>query len=1244
MKVSSGALSTSRSHVSARFLVQAAVAAALAGTIGSAAYSADAPAAPAAAAPAAGELQEVTVTGSRITRRDTETSSPLVTVDKAVLEKSSYISVEQALNELPQFMAGGALYGAGAVTGLTAAGDVAGGAGTGNMFDTARGVDNARAGQFTPGAATVNLRGLGPSRSLTLIDARRAIPNDASGAIDLNTVPQIAIGSIEIITGGASATYGADAMAGVTNIKLRNNFEGAEVRARGGINEYAGDGKEWQFSTIMGTSIAGKGHAMVAMDYSKRQISLWKNRPFFREVMESPLSGSGDYLFAWYPGYAAGAGAAAVTTTGCPAGATCTSSLANNAGGGSNNAFNRVWAGNGPAQTAINQVFSDRKCGTTAVNCVTNASQGTYYFNSDQTLFVTSSNFTPTGAPAALRYGPQSFNGTLAGTEQNPDEFTCGYTAGFVNAVPGYQTACNPTMSRVDYGRRLTSPREAYTLLGNADYALNDHVTAYSTITFAHSHTETRREPSPASGNWGVAIPYHSNPAEIYLPSVAQVTANGITAGQTLPEYRAGGARGTNCPVSGGCTMAQAFPVPAEMRTLLNSRPDVLLSNTGSPFNGMSVCELREVDNNAAAGRQPAQRTTAAGTPYTVQMDANTGDTYKICGPNSAWRLATQMGFLPPRGTNNNVTNYQLFAGLKGDLGLSDWTWDAFISQGESRTLTEYVGYVSSQNYNAIMTAPNYGKGLTASSSVSNKTFTCTSGLDPFAQAAGSLQISQDCINALTSPQADKQAMQQYESQLNLQGGLFDLPAGEVRAALGLGWRKQNYYFHPDSLRETEAIFDGPMGQFGVAPIDGTVSVKELYTEVVVPLLKDLPGVKNLELELGFRSSDYSTGQNVPTYKIQASWTPIDWVRLRGGYNRAERTPNIAELYTQPTTSSQLTTGADPCTTTNGATLPKSNVATNPERAQLQALCSAQINQYGGNNASNFHLNPNGVVLPPPAVVTFRGDENLKSEKGDTYTAGMVLNSPFEAVLLRRMTATVDWYKITIHDALTVQSSQLVLNACFNQDGSNPTYSLNDPGGYCSLIERDPVSAGVTATRTQYANIGENSVEGVDVALHWNAAMADMGLESLSGSLSLNISTNFLLEQNLPVTVGGALQDYSGYVGASEFRSNTDIGYNWDKSRVTLTWLYRQGTKGLGGDNRPTTLFAGYPTNNLFNLTGSTRIADKLDVSLSISNLLNSSPGPAGYAYADQTQGFGTFDPNADSVGRRYSLSLSMSF
>ena len=129
----------------------------------------------------------------------------------------------------------------------------------------------------------------------------------------------------------------------------------------------------------------------------------------------------------------------------------------------------------------------------------------------------------------------------------------------------------------------------------------------------------------------------------------------------------------------------------------------------------------------------PASGTTPA---YTVQMDPNTGETFKICGPNSAWRLQNQMGYLPPRGTINDQTNYQLTAGLKGDLGVQGLDLGCLHSLPASRARsTQYVGYISAVNYAAIMSAPNYGKGYTATQpGVSNKTFTCTSGLNPFAQ------------------------------------------------------------------------------------------------------------------------------------------------------------------------------------------------------------------------------------------------------------------------------------------------------------------------------------------------------------------------------------------------------------------------------------------------------------------------------------------------------------------------------
>src|SRR5690606_8377110 len=147
------------------------------------------------------DVEEVVVTGSRIVRRDMEVNSPLLTIDRQLFEDNAFISVEEALNDLPQFMAGGVNMSANAVTSLQGANGLEGGLGSGDAFNSTLLPNNAQAiGIVVPGAANANLRGLGANRSLTLIDGHRAMPLNASMIVDLNTIPSIAIGGMEVIT------------------------------------------------------------------------------------------------------------------------------------------------------------------------------------------------------------------------------------------------------------------------------------------------------------------------------------------------------------------------------------------------------------------------------------------------------------------------------------------------------------------------------------------------------------------------------------------------------------------------------------------------------------------------------------------------------------------------------------------------------------------------------------------------------------------------------------------------------------------------------------------------------------------------------------------------------------------------------------------------------------------------------------------------------------------------------------
>jgi outer membrane receptor protein involved in Fe transport len=139
--------------------------------------------------------EAIVVTGSRIARRDYTAESPILTVDEEFLENSGPVTIEQSLNALPQFQPS-----QGAQTSSIGA------AGAGS----------------SGGRSTANLRGLGPERTLILFDGRRLQPSDPSNTVDLNTISPALISTVEVITGGASAVYGSDAVAGVVNFRFND--------------------------------------------------------------------------------------------------------------------------------------------------------------------------------------------------------------------------------------------------------------------------------------------------------------------------------------------------------------------------------------------------------------------------------------------------------------------------------------------------------------------------------------------------------------------------------------------------------------------------------------------------------------------------------------------------------------------------------------------------------------------------------------------------------------------------------------------------------------------------------------------------------------------------------------------------------------------------------------------------------------------------------------------------------------
>ncbi|CAA9539251.1 MAG: TonB-dependent receptor [uncultured Sphingomonadaceae bacterium] len=202
---------------------------------------------------------EIVVTGSRIQRRDLVSTSPLAVVNDEEFKLSGAVNAEQVINTLPQVIPG------------------------------STGADNNPGG----GVATLDLRGLGTNRNLVLVNGRRYIFFDTSQVVDINTIPSFLIDSVDVVTGGASAVYGSDALAGVVNFRLRDDIQGVEVG--GGVNlTERGDGRRYNAFVALGTRFADdRGHIVAFGEYFNRQAVFQGDRGFSAFAQNDNATGTG---------------------------------------------------------------------------------------------------------------------------------------------------------------------------------------------------------------------------------------------------------------------------------------------------------------------------------------------------------------------------------------------------------------------------------------------------------------------------------------------------------------------------------------------------------------------------------------------------------------------------------------------------------------------------------------------------------------------------------------------------------------------------------------------------------------------------------------------------------------------------------------------------------------------------------------------------------------------------------------
>ncbi len=474
------------------------------------------------------------------------------------------------------------------------------------------------------------------------------------------------------------------------------------------------------------------------------------------------------------------------------------------------------------------------------------------------------------------------------------------------------------------------------------------------------------------------------------------------------------------------------------------------------------------VGNLATAGIQtltPAE--CAAAALATSPTDPN----YRTFTTNLS-RRAVEAG---PRISDFRTQVFDYQVGVRGDFS-DNLGYEFSGAYGESENVQTLQGYVLTSRARQSLLATNATTCLnTANGCVPTDFFGPEGAITP--AAVGFLTAEATTTN--------RTSLGQVRGAVSGDFGLTSPWAGEaVGFAVGAEYRDYAATQKADTLSQTPGELGG---SGGAAPnINGSYNVKEVFGELVAPLVEDKPFFESLSVEAGIRYSKYEVqapgnpSYDSTTYKVGAQWEPGYGVKFRGQYARAVRAPNIGELFT-PVTTGLTTLNTDPCQ----GTAPLNN-------AELRAICLAQ-------GAPAFTIG--GIQAPTSgqANVTTGGNLALKPEKADTYTFGVVLQPDF----VPGLSLAIDWFDIRINGAVGVPTTGDAIAACFGATPTSPPAGASLTAA-CTSIGRDPNTgnlngnpANTSGLFLSSSNLGTILTRGIDLSANYTR---DLGFANLAMS------------------------------------------------------------------------------------------------------------------------------------------------
>lgn len=546
-------------------------------------------------------------------------------------------------------------------------------------------------------------------------------------------------------------------------------------------------------------------------------------------------------------------------------------------------------------------------------------------------------------------------------------------------------------------------------------------------------------------------------------------------------------------------------------------------------------------------------------------------------------------------GPRQYVFQYDTFQGLVGARGdFFGWNWDVAAAHGETSL---------QRQQNNDIDAAKVQQALFASSPTT--CFDPSNGCTPLNLFLPSTPINPAALDFIRlNLQVQSLTTQDYvTASVNRDLGDFKSPfaTSPIGVAAGFEYRDEASDYRPDAASQS-----GASPGFGpTLPTKGRFDVSEFFGEAIIPVVENAPLAESINLELGYRTSDYSTSGNVESFKIGADWAPVSDIRFRSMFQRAVRAANIAELFS-PFNAGTGDLLIDPCA--NGT------VGT-PITGALRALCIAT-----GVPAAAID---NATITQPTAGQVnafFGGDPTVTPEEADTITFGMVWQPSF----VPGLALTLDYYDITVDNAISIRPNYDIVDACYNVT-RNTTLSAADAD--CAIIHRNPVSGKIQGDLiygieqiTQ--NIGEVHAEGIDYSVRYGWDIGEWGSidASLDGTYVMDSSYlpssdalrvdcvgHYGKQCGLPSTVSGST---GGPTPEHHFVQRTT--WKFGAFDVSYLWRYIAGSTVDPTQGPNSTIPAGFrttgesaaiPDYNYIDLAASWQVTDWAKLKFGVTNV-----------------------------------------